>query len=92
MNALHIKILRLLTLVKILDPTMGEFQGVSQICRAALPGLLQLNRWNAQWLRTETVELFSQRNQGTVTFMADAFDDGFDRCSRLPLGLTSGAG
>ena len=31
MNALHIEILWLLTLVKILDPTMGEFQGVSQI-------------------------------------------------------------
>ena len=42
MNPLHVKVLWLLTLVKILDPSMGKLQGVSQIGRAGFPGLLQI--------------------------------------------------
>jgi hypothetical protein len=92
MNALHIQVLWFLALVKILDSAMGELQCIPEIGWAVLPGFSQCCRWNAQRIREETVELFGECHQGTVTFSSHPFNDGFDCGGCLPLGLACGAG
>tara|TARA_B100001121_G_scaffold277394_1_gene267301 strand:- start:229 stop:507 length:279 start_codon:yes stop_codon:yes gene_type:complete len=92
MHALNIEVLGFLTLVKILDPTVGKLKGIPQIRWAVLPGLLHLSRRHPQRVRKETVELLGERHQSAVTFSAHALDDGFDRGCGLPLCLPGCAG
>ena len=91
MDALNVDVLWFLAHVKVLDPTVGEFQGVPQVRWAALPGLMQLSRWNPQRFGKETVELFGECHHSAVTFSAHAFDDGFDSGCGFFLRLSGGA-
>ena len=87
-----IKVQRFLSLVEILNSSMGQFQSVSQIGRRFMPGALKLCGRDLKWIGDKSVELCRERLNSLISIPANLVQDGFDAFCCFSLGLASGAG
>jgi hypothetical protein len=85
MGPFHADVDRTLPLVEFADAAVGQFEGISQVVRQAIPGLFKLLLRHRNRIGTEAVEAFRELAHSSIAPLTNGRENGVNPILNLLL-------